>query len=63
MGTDALDRFRLTHTRAIGQFGLRGHANRWGLTADTLVATLHESVNAWARGLGAPPSERQKTQA
>src|ERR1700674_231356 len=58
MRTDALDRFRITHARAIGRVSLRGHADRWGLTADALAATLHESVNAWVRGLGAPPAER-----
>ena len=56
METDALDRFRLIHARAIGRIGLRGQADRWGLTADALSATLCESVDAWARGLGAPPA-------
>ncbi len=56
MRTDALDRFRITHARAIGRVSLRGHADQWGLTADALAATLHESVNAWARGLGSPPA-------
>jgi RNA polymerase sigma-70 factor len=58
MRTDALDRFRLTHARAIGRVSLRGQADRWELAADALSATLHESANAWARGLGAPPSDR-----
>jgi RNA polymerase sigma-70 factor len=57
MGTDALDRFCLTHARAIGRVGMRGHADRWGLSADALSATLYESVNAWARGLGAQPAD------
>jgi RNA polymerase sigma-70 factor, ECF subfamily len=56
MGTDALDRFRITHARAIRRVSLRGHADRWGLPADTLSATLRESVNAWGRSLGAPPA-------
>ena len=56
MGTDALDRFRQTHARAIERVRLRGLANRWGLGVDPLAATLFESVNAWARGFGAPPA-------
>ncbi len=56
MGT-SLDRFRLTHAHAIRGVGLRGQADRWGLTAEALSASLHESVNAWARGLSAPPAD------
>jgi len=56
MGTDALDRFRRTHARAIERVRQRGLADRWGLSADALVATLLESVDAWARGFGAPPA-------
>jgi len=57
MGTDALDRFCITHARAIGRVGMRGHADKWELNADALAVTLHESVSAWARGLAAPPAE------
>jgi RNA polymerase sigma-70 factor (ECF subfamily) len=57
MGTDALDHFRLTHARAIGRVSSRGHADRWGLSADALSSTLHESVNVWARGLGSLPAD------
>ncbi len=57
MGTNALDRFRLTHAHAIERVRIRGNAEQWGLTTDLLVATLHESVIAWTRGLGSPPAE------
>ena len=56
MGTDALDRFRQTHARAIERVHLRGLADRWGLGAEALAATLAESVNAWARGAGVSPA-------
>ena len=56
MTTDAPDRFRISYARAIKRVGLRGRADRWGLKADTLTATLHESVGAWAHGLASPPA-------
>ncbi|HEX3409621.1 MAG TPA: sigma-70 family RNA polymerase sigma factor [Candidatus Binataceae bacterium] len=54
--TEALDRFRLIHHHAIARVGVRGHADRWGLGAEALAVTVHESVSAWARGLDAKPA-------
>jgi len=58
MAPDTLDRFRLTHARAIAALRSRGHADRWKLADDALAATLSASVAAWARTLAAPPANR-----
>ena len=58
MGTDAIDRFRITHARAIAALRSRGQADRWGLADDALAMTLYASVAAWARTLDQPPANR-----
>ena len=58
MATDAIDRFRITHARAIAALRSRGNADRWGLGDDPLAIKLHASIEAWARTLDAPPADR-----
>src|SRR3984893_16436540 len=58
MGTDAIDRFRITHARAIAALRSRGQADRWDLADDALAMTLYASVSAWARALDQPPANR-----
>jgi RNA polymerase sigma-70 factor len=58
MGTDAIDRFRITHARAIAALKSRGQADRWDLVDDALTVTLYASVAAWSRTLDAPPANR-----
>jgi RNA polymerase sigma-70 factor (ECF subfamily) len=56
MGTDAIDRFRIIHSRAIAAVRVRGHADRWDLGDEALAKTLQASVEAWSRALDAPPA-------
>jgi hypothetical protein len=58
MATDAIDRFRITHARAIAALRSRGNAARWGLGDDPLAIKLHASIEAWTRTLDAPPADR-----
>jgi RNA polymerase sigma-70 factor len=58
MRTDAIDRFRITQARAIAAVRSRGNADQWDLDDEPLAVTLHASVEAWSRTLGAQPAVR-----
>ena len=58
MTTDAIQRFRITHARAIAALRARGRVDCWDLNDDALAATVCASVAAWSRTLAAPPANR-----